>query len=322
MRRGIRLVLAATVVSASFIFQGTARAQFVTHNTWSSGLAMPTPRFGSAFGVIKGKIYVVSGATHTAVVDDNEIYDPVSNTWTTGAHIPTARYVPASAVVKNILYVIGGCNSGCGNGIGALTVVEAYNPATDSWSTKTPLPTPTDSVYAIASKGIIYVIGGYVQGSGRVTTVYAYNPKKDTWTLKKPMSVGKSNAALGVLGGIIAAGGLGNGGDVPDDEIFNTAKNKWKNLAPIPTARAGACYGVISGKFYVAGGSTDASNSVDVMESYSGSKKSWATKASMPQAVTVPVSGVVKGRLYCIGGGDNGNLSVGMPFENVQIYQP
>jgi N-acetylneuraminic acid mutarotase len=221
----------------------------VTHNTWTSGAAMLTPRVGAAFGVIKGNIYVVTGATSSAVVSNNEIYSIAKNKWTTGAPIPTARYVPASAVVENILYVIGGCNSSCASGGGATTVVEAYDPATNSWTEKSPLPLAIDSVYAVESKNIIYVAGGYVQGSGRVPTLYSYNPATDEWKQEASMKVARSNPATGVLGGILVAGGLGNSGVTNDTELYNTTKNTWTTLAGMPTAVNASCFGTITGKF-------------------------------------------------------------------------
>lgn len=77
-------------------------------NSGGSGASMPTARQGTATGVIKGKVYVISGATNSAVTGITEIYNVSKNTWTTGASIPTPRFVPASAVVNSILYVIGG----------------------------------------------------------------------------------------------------------------------------------------------------------------------------------------------------------------------
>jgi N-acetylneuraminic acid mutarotase len=132
-------VLVLAVVGASLPVAAQAdsvgkQVPAVNHNTWTSGAPMLTPRVGAAFGVIKGKVYVVSGATTSTIVDNNEVYSVAKNTWTTAAPIPTPRYVPASAVVNNILYVIGGCDSQCAVGGGALTKVEAYNPATNTWS--------------------------------------------------------------------------------------------------------------------------------------------------------------------------------------------
>jgi N-acetylneuraminic acid mutarotase len=316
------LVLALLLGTAA---NAAAQTGDVTHNTWTSGAPMPTPLVGSAFGVIKGKIYLVSGATTTAIVGNNEIYDPAKNTWTTGALIPTPRYLPASAVADDVLYVIGGCNSECAVGEGALTVVEAYDPETNSWSEKAPLPTPTDSVYAVAVRNIIYVVGGYVPGSGRVPTLYSYNPLTNTWTKEASMNVGKSNPALGVLGGIIAAGGLGNSGNVTDTEIYNVSRNTWKTIDPIPTAVAGSCFGVISGSLYVAGGAGGSNNDTPVtdLQAYTAKTKTWtAALASLPQAVIAPASAVVRGQLFCIGGSDNGNLFPNTVYADVQIYQP
>jgi len=293
------------------------------HNTWTSGAPMITPRYGAAFGVIKGKVYVVTGATTSEIVTNNEIYTPAKNTWTTGAPIPTARYVPASAVVDNILYVIGGCNSTCASGGGATTVVEAYDAATNSWSEKSPIPVAIDSVYAVESKNIIYVVGGYVQGAGRVSTLYSYNPATDTWAQGTSMNVGKSNPATGFLGGIVAAGGLGNGGVTNDFESYSTSKNTWKTLAPMPTALEGSCFGAISGSFYVAGGSANNGGPDPIVEAYTSKTKSWTSDlAAIPQGTVVPASAVVKGQLYCIGGADTGSLFADTVYNNVQIYQP
>jgi N-acetylneuraminic acid mutarotase len=322
MKTAFRLMLAALLLVGT-ISLVTAQTSEVTHNTWTSGAAMLTPRVGAAFGVIKGNIYVVSGATTSAIVTNNEIYDVAKNSWTTGAPIPTARYVPAAAVVENILYVIGGCNSSCASGGGALTTVEAYDPATNSWSEKSPIPTATDSVYAVESKNIIYVVGGYVAGSGRVPTLYSYNPATDTWAQEASMKVGKSNPATGYLGGIIVAGGLGNSGVTSDNELYSTAKNTWKTIAAMPTALSASCFGVISGKFYVASG-TDNSGANPTVQAYTGgATKSWTTGlTAIPQAAVAPASAVVKDRLFCIGGANTGSLFASSVYGDVQIYQP
>lgn len=322
MKTTMRLVF-VMLLSIGVTSFAQEQAPAVTHNTWTSGAPMPTPRVGPAFGVIKGKVYVVSGATTSAIVTSNEAYDVAKNTWTTGAPIPTARYVPASAVVKNILYVIGGCNSQCAVGGGATNVVEAYNPATDSWSEKSPIPVAIDSVYAVASKNIIYVVGGYVQGPGRVPTLYSYNPATDTWVQLASMNVGRSNPATGVLGGIIVAGGFGNGGTTNDTESYSIPKNTWKTLAPMPTALTGSCFGTVSGKFYVASGTPNAGGPAPDVEAYVKSSKSWTTGlASILQGTVAPASAVVKGQLYCIGGADTGSLFADTVYGNVQIYQP
>ena len=129
-------------------------------NSWSSGAPMPTARQGVATGFIKGKVYVVSGATNSTVTAVNEIYTVSTNTWKTGAPIPTPRFVPASAVVNGILYVMDG-NSGSG----VLNVVEAYDPVHNTWSAKAPMPTARDSCTAVVLKGLIYVVVDFLRAA-------------------------------------------------------------------------------------------------------------------------------------------------------------
>lgn len=174
----------------------TSSQKFIVHNSWGSGAAMPTARAGGAIGVINGKVYVVSGETTSAIVGNNEIYNPATNTWTTGAAIPTPRYAGASAVVNGILYVVGGVADASET---PLSLVEAYNPATNTWSTKSPMPTADDSMNAIVENGFIYVVGGFTNGA-RSAIVQRYNPATDTWTSEAPLLVAKSDSVVGLLG--------------------------------------------------------------------------------------------------------------------------
>ena len=104
-------------------------------DAWTNGVSMPTARVCAAAGAIGSKIYVVGGMTAGGVVSTNEVYNTKTSTWKTRAPMPTARWCMASAVVNGILYVIGGRTD---SPTGQLNVVEAYNPATNSWTTKSP----------------------------------------------------------------------------------------------------------------------------------------------------------------------------------------
>ena len=136
------------------------------------------------------------------------------------------------------------------------------------------------------------------------------------------MKVGKSLPALGAQGAtIVAAGGYTNSNSVTSDtELYTIAKNTWKTIAPMPTARQSVCTAPIKGHLYVAGGSNGAP--VSVLEAYGGSPKAWTTLAPIPQAVVAPGSATSGGRLYCFGRSNDGRIFVGSVFNNVQIYQP
>ena len=198
----ILLFLAGIVVLPSYADQAEAQgesagaeAPAVTHNTWTSGAAMPTAVKFSMTGLIKNQIYVVGGVTETAIVADNQVYNPVSNTWSAAASMPVATFDDASAVVKNILYVFGGSQ----DGTSATNAVWAYNPKTNSWSPKAAMPTARDGVEAVVEKNIIYVIGGG-NSTGIVNTVENYNPATNTWTEEDPLLVAKGGSAIGLIG--------------------------------------------------------------------------------------------------------------------------
>jgi uncharacterized repeat protein (TIGR03803 family) len=299
----------------------TSRSKFIVHNTWASAKVMPTARAGGAIGVINGKVYVVSGETSSAIVGNNEIYNPATNTWTTGAALPTPRYVPASAVVNGILYVMGGIGDSSQT---PLNTVEAYNPATNTWTTKSPMPTADDSMNAVVEGGLIYVIGGYT--GSRSAIVQVYNPATDTWTTKANMLVAKSDAVPALIGTtIVAAGGLENTGNpTGENEAYDAATNTWTSLLADPTVRNGACGAAVAGQLYVTGGSTSsvAGSATKITESYNLTKNTWTTQMPASLAVVAAFPAVVNNQLYCFGGTDSGALFQGHIYNNVQIYQP
>jgi uncharacterized repeat protein (TIGR03803 family) len=295
----------------------TSTKTFIVHNSWSSAAVMPTALQFPGTGVISGKVYVVGGVTNTAIVGNNQVYNPATNTWTSAAAMPTPVFGPASAVVGGILYVIGGYDT---TGSTATDIVQAYNPTTKTWSTKTAMPTARGSAAAVVDGTAIYVIGG--NGTTlRLDTVEKFVPSTDTWTEEAPLLVGKSEPSAGLLGTkIAAADGFTTSGFTGDNEGYDTSTNIWSSLASDPTARNASCYGSVGSLLYVAGG--DSAGPSSVTESYSATANKWTTLIVIPQAVVAPGSAEVGGLLYCFGGSNNGTPLAGTVFNNVQIYQP
>jgi hypothetical protein len=87
--------------------------------------------------------------------------------------MPTARYdLAAAAGADGQIYVFGG-----DNGSAILSTVQAYNPATNSWTTKTSMPTAREDEAAaprLGADGQIYVFGGG-DSNGLLSTVEAYS---------------------------------------------------------------------------------------------------------------------------------------------------
>ena len=87
----------------------------------------------------------------------------------------------AAMGVDGKIYVFGGWTSD-----GILASVECYDPATDSWSYRAPMPGPRGWLRAAtAPDGTIYTFGGSTD-SWPSTEVWAYDPDTDTWNTSVP----------------------------------------------------------------------------------------------------------------------------------------
>ena len=86
MKTAFRLML------APLLFIGTsslvkAQSPEVTHNTWTSGVPLPTAVAAAASAVLKDEIYVVGGGNGTEAVADVQIYNPATNAWSAGVSL-------------------------------------------------------------------------------------------------------------------------------------------------------------------------------------------------------------------------------------------
>jgi N-acetylneuraminic acid mutarotase len=82
-----------------------------------------------------------------------------------------------TATVNGIVYAIGGAVAG-----EAVRTVEAYDPATQTWSNHPNLPVPSKSGVSAAIGGKLYVYtpeGAVYQGTAHL---HRYDPGSNTWT--------------------------------------------------------------------------------------------------------------------------------------------
>ena len=236
-------------------------------NAWSHTAPMSTVRNGPAAAAVDGVLYVVGGLGYSnpAMLSSMEAYDPKTNAWTSRSPMPTRRWGASAAVVNGIIYVIGGDAPLRPVGDDTVTTVEAYDPKTDTWTTKAPMPTPRQGMAVGVMDGIIYVAGGYVVArisgiGGFVATLEAYDPRTNTWATKAPMPIARSEAAAGVLAGRLFVAG----GQIPFAttsvtgivQAYDPNSNAWSTYTPIPTPRGGLAGGVVNGVFYALGGFT------------------------------------------------------------------
>ena len=144
-------------------------------NKWESRNAMSVPRNHAFSGVVNGKIYVIGGrtghgfilsATNTNVVEE---YDPVSNMWSIPKErMPTARSGGASGTDGRRIYVAGGEVTTTAL-VGAYRAVEAYDPATNSWTSLPSMPMPRHGVAGAVIANRFHLVSGMIQSAGALT---------------------------------------------------------------------------------------------------------------------------------------------------------
>jgi N-acetylneuraminic acid mutarotase len=227
-----------------------------------------------------GKIYLVGGIGHPLnrherdprswhqwpLVDAVEVYDPATNTWEERLPMPRPRQEFAGAFGPDgKLYVFGGFGRRMvvhqedyesekafetagrrleADARQALRSVEAYDPATDTWSERAPMPEGRHAMgAALGADGRIYVIGGAVSYSNPIASrsVFVYDPKTDRWEEGPRLGQARFHHAVAVdpSGRIYAVGGIENHRffsrrGTASVEVLNTFQPSPKPAAALP----------------------------------------------------------------------------------------
>lgn len=180
-------------------------------DSWTRKADMPTARAYLSATAVNGKIYAIGGATTglSQPLATVEEYDPATDTWTRKADMPTARCAHAADVMNGKIYAVGGMAGGPMTTWAGLSVVEVYDPATDTWTRKADVPAPTFWNSVSAAAGTIYSLGGGPALHVEVSTVYEYDPVTDAWTGRTPMPTARMGLASSAVDGKIYAIGGG-----------------------------------------------------------------------------------------------------------------
>lgn len=90
---------------------------------------------------------------------------------------PGTQSVAAYATISDSVYLLGGEDESPHLPIAR---VIRYDITADSWSIRSPLPSPRKSSVAVENSGIVYVLGGCGLGGSYLDQIVAYNPATDS----------------------------------------------------------------------------------------------------------------------------------------------
>ncbi|MFJ9448022.1 Kelch repeat-containing protein [Kitasatospora sp. NPDC101235] len=276
-------------------FLNTVEAYSPATNTWATLPSMPTARASLAATTapcpddvdgLKGTcVYALGGRNATnGALNTVEAFSPATNTWKTLPSLPTGRSGLAAATApcpEGVDGLKGKCVYAYGGG-NALSTVEAFSPATNTWATLPSMPTGSVDMAGAAApcpkhvKGLegtcVYAAGGNGQTVTFLNTLQAYSPATNTWKTLPSMPTARSDLAGAA--------------------------------APCPDVLEGACV-------YAVGGTPDFTRTLGTTETYSPASNIWATLPPMPTArqdlaaASAPCPDRLKGTCVYAFGGDN-----------------
>jgi hypothetical protein len=157
-----------------------------------------------------------------------------SDEWTELAPAPVPLTEVAAAALDGRIWVAGGLDE---QGR-AVSTVQVYDPATDSWSRGPELPDAVHHAALVAAEGSLFLLGGYVgSGFGQTTSAVRYlAPGATTWADAEPLPDGRAAGAAAWDGSrFVYGGGVGPRGLAGD--VFAIETDTWARIAGLSEPR-------------------------------------------------------------------------------------
>ncbi len=233
-------------------------------DAWTRKADMPTARRSFAVGVLNGKIYVAAGMSWTdpnavTYITATEEYDPTTDTWTSRAPCPLD---PAFNSVFGNMHMSGGAGNGrlyvvvFNTNTPGLSATYEYDPGTDSWTSKAPVPFTYSQFVSTTLNGKLYVFASNEEG-GRLAD---YDPIGNVWVIRAPLPEITLPGLLGAKGKVYAVGGVTADGAVTDAVYeYDPATDRWARSGRLNVARHSSGAAELAGRVYVMGGASSAS---------------------------------------------------------------
>ena len=229
----------------------------ITDN-WSYIASMPSNRWHPSVETDGTLIYIIGGKSSglmSSVTNTVWAYNPTTDSYTTKTAMTTARSHAFSCFHNGKIYVVGGSNGTTFN----TTTNECYDIASDSWSSKTSLPTGRGDVEkAPVIDGKAYFIGGY-NSSSNTAVLEVYDISQNSWaTSFESMSKGARDS-MGVAyfdNKIWVVGGYKHSttSRLKYIELYDVAEDAWSDGADMAYIKENPAIGVSGDSLYISHG--------------------------------------------------------------------
>jgi N-acetylneuraminic acid mutarotase len=227
--------------------------------------------------------------------------------WRFEAEAPKAPVEGSAAAIGPVVYLAGG------NRPGNLHRVLRFDTRSGRWSEPSQLPFGLNHGAAVAHRGKLYVVGGFLEGEAATDRFLEYDPSTDRWSEMPAMGTARGGAAAEVIGNrlyVVDGGEQPYGVDDPQPpyallEYFDFDSRRWSKAAPPPVAVHHVDAAALDGKLYVAGGRVDAERSSAAFLSYDPRADSWSELPDLPEGKISSLGVVAAGGKVVAFGGDD-----------------
>lgn len=260
---------------------------------------------------IDGRFYLVGfyGDSLFSYEPATRIWQPKANTRRSSKPVTFNRR--ESIVAGGKIFVMGGHEHNWSS-IYMESLNLSYDPRTDAWSERRPIPTVRNRHGLAVVGDFIYVIGGEtVVGSGKGTVVGTaavdiYDWVRDDWKSGPSLPAPASPAAVAYLDGKIVC--LANGRRLE----LAPGDSGWTDVGALPVPGESQ-YHDEAGRIYFFGR--------DTLTRYDLKTEAWETRPIMADRRDFGCVAGLEGRIYLFGGMIS-NLSGGGYFRTIDIYHP
>jgi N-acetylneuraminic acid mutarotase len=376
MSKSVALLLLLVFLSASCVIAAKpVSAASTVENSWVAQAPLRQARYSCGLAVVGNKIYAIGGSslkgtsslqhgflpTAGMVLNSVEEYDPMTDTWIGKTKMPTARYGFTTIVCENKIYCLGGSIDHPPYGAPTKTnAFEVYDPATNGWTAKNPMPMQVTSYAAIPYQDKIYFISGFLPPnelgvSKEMNLNQVYDIHSDTWENKTSMPTARQQFIANVVNGKFYI--MGGGTNVT--EVYDPSTDSWTTGKPVPDITYSAPSCVVDGKIYVLSsrlliydpqtdiwtigaqppqslhGSAFATVGAfapkqiyvlfnQTMKAYNPMSDSWSSAASFPSSIYGESMAMVNDKIYAVGGNTytTSPNSLGLPWYPDETISP
>jgi len=308
---GLLHAIGGTDINSSII--NNVESYNPTNDSWQSTSTMPFPNTAFNSTLFSNDVYIFGGTKNspesTHEYSDYMKYSINDGSWLHGTNPDAARAEFSAVTLADKLYLLGGTNFS-----GATTDIRAYDTKNNSWEKLNSLAVQRQRASSVAynheTKPRIYTFGGINSGV-HLKTAEVYDVELNTSELlQNSMGIGRTYAAVAMLGTNIYVFGGDSDESSKSFEVFDTTRNSWSIPGILPNKRSHATAVALNNKIYLIGGKVGEHNdktASDTIDIYTPGLDSWETGSTLNIARALPGSAVLNEKIYVFGGLDFNN---------------